>query len=108
MKEYYPSLCYRCEWRARYNEIGKQPRCECGDTHSSKYICYMYKPVAPMVVKPAYPDDPDDPRLPFSAPMAARRVEAVRIAEGAYTLKETDGGLVAYWQPGEAEDGVAE
>jgi hypothetical protein len=44
-------LCYRCEHRARYHETGHGPRCECGDTNSATCGCYMYAPVAPLVLR---------------------------------------------------------
>ena len=45
------SLCFRCEYRALFLETGYKPRLECGSVEDSKYICYMYKPVEPVVLE---------------------------------------------------------
>ena len=50
------SLCFRCEWRAQFHENKRRPRCECGDIESSKYSCYMYKPVEPLTLEKANKD----------------------------------------------------
>ena len=43
-------LCNRCEHRVRWLEThSRRPRCECGDL-TSKYSCYMYEPVHPLVI----------------------------------------------------------
>jgi len=44
-------MCFRCEFRAQFHEVGHAPRYECG-TDSSYVGCYMYKPVAPVVLEP--------------------------------------------------------
>lgn len=46
-------LCWRCEHRARFNEMGGKwrPRCECGDVHTAYCGCYMYAPVVPFVLR---------------------------------------------------------
>jgi len=46
------SLCFRCEHRALWMETkSRRPRCECGDEKSSRYSCYMYQPVVPLVLE---------------------------------------------------------
>ena len=46
------SLCFRCEHRALWLETKThRPRYECGDEKSSKYSCYMYQPVVPLVLE---------------------------------------------------------
>jgi hypothetical protein len=44
-------LCHRCEHRATFKEKGLAPRCECG-SNNAVYSCYMYRPVAPLVLEP--------------------------------------------------------
>lgn len=46
------SLCYRCENRAVAHETGHGPRYECTDFSSSKFACYCYLPVKPVILKP--------------------------------------------------------
>ena len=50
-------LCYRCQHRVNFLENGSRPRYECGEIQSSKYICYMFKPIAPVVLTPNEGDD---------------------------------------------------
>jgi hypothetical protein len=45
-------LCYRCEERARFLELGRAARCECGDVQRAVHGCYMYRPVLPHKLKP--------------------------------------------------------
>ena len=46
-------LCYRCEHRAEFlcNKGKRRPRHECGVIDTSKYSCYMYQPVKPVILK---------------------------------------------------------
>ena len=44
-------LCYRCEYRAQYLETGRRPRYECGLIEESKYSCYMFIPVKPLLIE---------------------------------------------------------
>ena len=43
-------ICHRCEYRVQYIEQGHAPRFECGEISLSKYGCYMYRPVSPVVL----------------------------------------------------------
>ena len=97
------ALCYRCEHRALFLEMGKhRPRCQCGEPGAAVFQCYMYKPTKPMVVTAA---DKKDPRPIFGTPMIAGRVRAVRVACGNYHLKETnDGNFIAWFWPSAKED----
>jgi len=45
------SLCYRCEYRARFLEEGLRPRLECGMIDQSNHSCYMFQPVRPVLVE---------------------------------------------------------
>lgn len=45
-------LCFRCEHRARFLELGFAPRCECGAIEQAVCSCYMYKPVLPVLLRP--------------------------------------------------------
>lgn len=90
-------LCWRCEWRARHNETGVQPRCECGDVHNAVGACYMYQPVAPIGL---VADDPEDERPLFGPPMIAGRVRFKKVAEGTHDLYVDDeGNMTLYWCP---------
>lgn len=62
-------LCFRCEHRARFFENGRAPRCECGDINSSKYGCYMYRPVSPVILK----RDENDSRPQFGPAFISSR-----------------------------------
>jgi hypothetical protein len=93
-------LCYRCEHRARCRETnGKwRPRWECG---SDKAVvgCYMYKPVAPVVLA----RDEGDVRPLFGPAAVAARMHGLRVDEGEYDVIQVDGGIVAFWLPGKKE-----
>ena len=45
------SLCWRCEKRVVAHETGHGPRYECTDFKSSKFSCYCYEPVKPVILK---------------------------------------------------------
>ena len=74
---YRPTLCWRCEHRARFHEFGHAARYECGQPWSV-CSCYMYAPVAPMV-QARNPGDKRDVHLPW---VFSPRCTAVRIAGG--------------------------
>ena len=96
-------LCFRCEYRARFLEFRHQPRCECGMVHSSVCSCYMYKPVAPLVLVKS--DNKD--KRPFLGPaFISSRASAVDIAEGDYCLAKTKKGTVVYFKPTEVVKNV--
>lgn len=103
-KVQYYGLCYRCEHRAQFHETGRRPRMQCGDIELAVSSCYMYKPVAPLILTA---DNKDDPRPILGPPMLSGRVTPTAIAEGEYAAvsREEDSVLV-YWVPKEA--GVAE
>jgi hypothetical protein len=84
---YRPSLCFRCEERARYLEFGHAARYECGCTGRAVRACYCYRPVAPMVQAPLAGDG-----RPIGAPwMLAPRCEAKRVAAGHTELRRMRG-----------------
>ena len=45
------TLCRRCEHRAVGHATGEGPRYECTDFGTSKFSCYMYQPVKPVILK---------------------------------------------------------
>jgi hypothetical protein len=104
-------LCYRCEYRAQYledvlnakkDEKGNpvemihSPRCECGSgSHftgklSSVYSCYMYRPVAPYILKA----DKGEKRSLTAPFMVSGRAHAVGIAKTAVFAKKIKEGIV--------------
>jgi hypothetical protein len=86
-------LCHRCEWRALNRETGSQPRMECGGT-TSKYSCYMYRPVQPCCMEA----DRNDNRPIFGPAMVAARMHRVGLAELQLTLhQDKRGRLALYW-----------
>lgn len=66
------SLCFRCEHRALWHESNGEwkPRCECGDYKISKFTCYMYRPVKPVVLEKL---DKKDRRSVFSPALFSAR-----------------------------------
>jgi len=99
-------ICQRCEYRAQYLETGHAPRAECGWLETSKYGCYMYKPVLPVVMqRDEYEDEITKEtgieRPSFGPWMFSARMHFVRLPEDEMELagKEVDGGIVAYWRP---------
>ncbi len=81
-------LCYRCEYRADYLETGSAPRLECKDIKNSNHSCYMYKPVAPMILK----NKADDNRgiAGEVSPMISARANAIKIAKVDIKLVKLD------------------
>jgi len=96
-KEWNHGLCFRCEHRAKYNETKQQPRCECG-SGASVHSCYMFKPVAPLIL---IQSDKKDKRPFLSMPMVSSRACAIGIAEGKYQCIKQGKGYVPYWIPKE-------
>ena len=72
-------LCYRCEYRAQFLETGRRPRFECGEIEKSKYVCYMYRPVKPIVLKRSDAAK-DDPR-PEHAGYFGCRMEGTKVLD---------------------------
>jgi len=87
-------LCFRCEERAKFLEEGISPRCECGMVTSSKYSCYMYKPVRPVVIK----KNEDDDRPQFAGAMLSARSHFVRMADCELKVAVVEDGKVLYWE----------
>jgi len=97
MKPMGNSLCYRCEHRARFLETGVRPRYECGNTESSNYACYMYRPVMPVLLK----KQKEDTREQFAGWAFSARSEAVGMPDMELSVKHQDGGSLLYWKPKE-------
>lgn len=91
-------LCFRCEYRAQYFESGSHPRYECGQPTLAVMSCYMFRPVAPIAVKPSA----GDKRPLFGAWAISARVE--RIADPktlSLKVKQIKPGWILYWIPRE-------
>ena len=96
------SLCFRCEHRAQFLEKGFQPRCECGDIKSSKWSCYMYSPVRPIVLVKS---DKSDKRPQFGPWMISSRSTGVVVEQDKIQLKlhKYKSGGMLYWAPKEVK-----
>jgi hypothetical protein len=108
------SLCFRCEHRAKFLEEGYGPRHECKDVETSKFICYCYQPVKPIVLK--YPDCGDAaynkanrerdvslpwciaPRLQFDSVVDDSDYKWVHCM-GLVDANENDKYYYTYWRP---------
>ena len=85
-------LCFRCEHRAKFLEAGRRPRCECGEINETKWACYMYRPVKPVVLAPL---DAADDRPQFGPSLISSRSKFVRVAdELEYFVRQAEGGSV--------------
>jgi hypothetical protein len=97
-EQQYHGLCFRCDHRAKFLEIGSQPRYECGQTGQSVCGCYMYKPVKPVILK----RNKGDRRPQFAGYMLSARSRGVRIPterEFILNFKKYKDGNVIYWAP---------
>ena len=81
------SLCHRCEYRALAHECKTGPRFECTDFGMSLYVCYMYRPVKPVILK----RQKGDKRPQFAGWMVSARVEFSGVCED-LVLKEINYG----------------
>lgn len=89
-------LCYRCEYRAQYLEVGHAPRCECGSIKNANYSCYMYKPVKPVIIA----KNEKDNRPQFAGSMFSARSHLIeREPDLKLHLKEYEDGSMIYWKP---------
>ena len=95
-------LCYRCEYRAQYHEIGHAPRYECGEPDKAVCSCYMYRPVAPCILGV---NDGED-RSPFLPAMVAGRSHQLGIAECDYKLVGDEKRYTVWPVPKEDENAV--
>ena len=89
-------LCYRCEYRALYFEEGYGSRSECQQSGAAVGSCYMFKPVAPIVLKRLKGDN----RPALAAWMISARMERVQVEPRLECVtKKTKKGLMPYWRP---------
>jgi hypothetical protein len=88
-------LCARCEHRAQFIESGRRPRYQCGDLKFNSGNCYMFQPVAPLVVRRAS----GEKRPLFIGWGMSGRVEPVRIAECDYVAGVVGKDLVIFAKP---------
>ena len=86
-------LCFRCEHRARFLEMGDRPRYECGNVESCMHGCYMYLPVKPVILK----QDEDDNRPQFGPVWFSSRSRYVGLPNMKLSLKHSDSGNLLYW-----------
>ena len=93
-------LCWRCEHRATFHDIGFGPRHECSQTEMAVHSCYMYRPTKPLVIAPNKGD-----RRPLAPAMLACRTHAIRVAEGEYVARKDKGGVLVYFAPGGGDPG---
>ena len=89
-------LCYRCEYRALFFEENYGARSECQHGGAAVGSCYMFKPVAPIVIKKR-----KDDKRPALGPWAiSARMERVQVDPRLEcVIKKTKKGLMPYWRP---------
>ena len=93
-------LCFRCEHRAKFLEEGSRPRYECGEIEESKFSCYMYKPVRPVVTAKLG----DDKRPKYAGSLFSARSRFVEVAEDVeLKVEEIATGDYLYWAPKQEE-----
>jgi len=93
-------LCFRCEHRAKFLEKGIRPRYECGEIEDSKFSCYMFKPVKPVVTAKLGDDD----RPKYAGSLFSARSRFVEVAQDVgLEIEETDTGDYIYWAPKQKE-----
>ena len=95
-------LCWRCEHRATFHDVGFASRYECGQTDKAVGSCYMYRPTKPLVIAPDKGD-----RRPLSPAMIAARCHAVGVAEGEYVTSKGQGGVLVWYEVAGRYDGRA-
>lgn len=88
-------LCFRCEFRTLVMEGNPGPRSECNQTDKAVHACYMYRPVAPLILKPIK----GEKRPILAHYYLSGRCHSVGIAEGEYHAVKRKNGTVAYWRP---------
>jgi hypothetical protein len=97
--EKFHPLCHRCEHRVRVIECRQKdkeaggPRYECGDLAHATCGCYMYKPVAPVIVRPAE----GDPRPIGGNWMLAGRVRGVDVVAVDIKQEKLEDGTYVFW-----------
>ena len=103
MKEH-NSLCYRCDYRAQFCENGHAPRMECGEITQSKYSCYMYMPVIPVVQE----RNQSDKRPQFAGALFSARSHVTGLPEAGkdvyLDIKKYKNGNMIYWIPKERKN----
>lgn len=99
-KKKYIGICHRCEHRVRFIEEGRSPRAQCSDIGQAVFCCYMYKPVAPVVLRKAdgYGDRPQ-----FGPAMISARSEGIRVADMMLELHQEGDESVLYYVPKKKE-----
>ena len=87
-------LCFRCEQRAQFLENGSRPRFECGLVEETKYACYSYRPVTPVVLQRLETELKERPD--FGPWMLSARMKFVRVAKGKLGVKVLEDGKVLW------------
>ena len=95
------SLCFRCNHRARNLETNgrHQPRVECGDQDRSKWSCYMYQPVRPLVLERNDKGLKEKDLRPLAPGYFSTRFHPVKLADMELALESIDENtVVVYWK----------
>ena len=97
-REIREGLCFRCEHRAMFLERGWRPRHECGNIEETKYGCYMYRPVRPVITEVNEGDD----RPQFAGSMLSARAHFHRVMDdkediGLKAVEFEDGSVGLLW-----------
>ena len=87
-------MCFRCENRAQFLENGARPRFECGEVESSKYACYSYRPVSPVVLTRLETELEERPD--FGPWAISARMKFVRVAKVKLDVAEVEDGKILW------------
>lgn len=97
------SMCFRCQHRVDCLEGASAPRCECDDFEHSKYTCYMFIPIKPVVLTKLDPSDKRPQFGPWTVAARSRYVGEVTEEEFELALKQGNKteakGTIVYWRP---------
>lgn len=94
-------LCYRCQRRVDWLEMGKGFRCECQDTKTGVFSCYGFVPIRPVIIKR---NDGDARPFPTSTLFSARVHIDREVDEAEMSVRKVKSGLVLMYElPKDAE-----
>jgi len=94
------TLCFRCEHRALFLESGYRPRFECGEVNHSNYVCYMYRPVIPCILK----KHDGDKRPQFAGYMLSARSISAGLPNVEHRYKKLNSGVCVYVVPKKSKE----
>ena len=93
-------LCYRCEFRAQFHELGHAPRMECGEATKAVHSCYQFNPVKPLIlIKNAY-----DERPQFAGAMLSARSRSGGVPDLRLSVGQAKEGVTPYWVPKSSDE----